>query len=42
MNELEFLDNRLCVTNAHSHDGVRHFAARLEDDARAMDCGLRT
>lgn len=40
MNELEFLDDRLCVTSAHSHDGVRHCAARLvSSGACCPDCG---
>ena len=40
MNELEFLDDRLYVTSAHSHDGVRHCAARLVSSvACCPDCG---
>lgn len=39
MNELEFLDDRLRVTSAHSRDGVRHFAARLvSGGACCPDC----
>lgn len=40
MNELEFLDDQLRVTSARSHDGVRHFSARLASDGGCCpDCG---
>lgn len=36
MNELEFLDDRLCVTSAHSHDRARHCADRLVSSVQTV------